>query len=837
MRKQEKRILSFMMCIFMILGMAAGVYAEETDVFDVISTGIASSQNYIQAELNAAHEDGGVTYGYEWYIIALLRAGKDIEQDILDEYYDSVVSTIQIWDEETKPTDIERVALTLTLMDIDITDINGINLAEMIYNNEKLADGSNELVYALLALDAANVEIPDTATWSREEIVSQIMSYQLADGSFGLEDAETGDIDMTAMCLQSLAPYASDTMEITENALAFLKDAISTEYRYADNSNTTAQVLLTLSVYGVDVTDLDNGFGDATDNIITALDGYRNPDGYGYLYNGEINSLATVQVMQAYDAYRKMQKENVSYWDFSVVGDVYDDFVSGDDSQPEVEKAEPANVYVTIASEGIVVATKDDGYMAQAEVTVVDLDENGTLTVDEALYAAHEAYYDGGAEAGYSSFSGIYGLSLAKLWGKGIAETSLAAGYWLNNASCWSLEDAVSEGDYITAFNYYDAISWGDAYSCFTKNSESVRKGKPLTLELKYLSGYDAENNYASMFSACADADITILGYDNLQGIKTGADGKATLEFSAAGEYYVMASKVDGSIVPAVCKIEVTVAPVVSFGGWGGSGGSPVSAHTVKFETNGGSVIESQKINKNDCVIKPESPVKDGFVFDGWYLDKEFEEIYNFDTQVEKSFTLYAKWIEEKETVTFDDDIYADVKAEDWYYDAVKHAYENNIMYGTGDVFEPDAMMTREMLVTVLWRMEGKPAVNDNISFNDVADGEWYTDAVSWASVEGIVLGKDDFTFGTGEEITREQTATILYRFAEKKGFDITDEEINIDIFNDAEKISEYAISALKWAVKSGIMNGKTNDTLSPTEYSTRAEIATMLMRFCKVIK
>ena len=86
------------------------------------------------------------------------------------------------------------------------------------------------------------------------------------------------------------------------------------------------------------------------------------------------------------------------------------------------------------------------------------------LTVDEALYATHEALYDGGADAGYSTFVGDYGLSLAILWGKGTEGVSASAGYYLNNASCWSLNDAIAEGDYLTAFNYYDKMYWSDAY-------------------------------------------------------------------------------------------------------------------------------------------------------------------------------------------------------------------------------------------------------------------------------------------------------------------------------------------------------------------------------------
>lgn len=182
----------------------------------------------------------------------------------------------------------------------------------------------------------------------------------------------------------------------------------------------------------------------------------------------------------------------------------------------------------------------------------------------------------------------------------------------------------------------------------------------------------------------------------------------------------------------------------------------------------------------------------------------------------------------------FKEDTYADVKKTDWYYDAVKYAYENNLMNGTDKGFEPESNMTRAMLVTVLWRAEGKPTVDYAISFKDVEDGEWYTEAVRWAASEKIISGVSEEVFGTNDNITREQIVTILYRYMVKKQPDTTADG-NIDKFTDAEDVAEYAVSAMKWAVANGIVSGKTENTLCPGDFATRAEVATMLMRFFKV--
>ncbi len=116
----------------------AAVCATDTDTDSIISAGIGSCEAYLEEQLTAAHDDGGVWYGYEWYIITMLRAGKSVSQEILDEYYASVCETVKEWDADIKPTDAERTALALTVMGKDITDVDGVNLAELICNSEKL---------------------------------------------------------------------------------------------------------------------------------------------------------------------------------------------------------------------------------------------------------------------------------------------------------------------------------------------------------------------------------------------------------------------------------------------------------------------------------------------------------------------------------------------------------------------------------------------------------------------------------------------------------------------------------------------------------------------------
>lgn len=299
------------------------------DIDKIISEGIAISRDYMLSKM-----ENGLTYGSEWMVITLLRADKDVDKALLDQYYDSVLEEIKTWDGSEKPTDIERVALALSAMGKDITDVEGINLAEMIYNSDKLTYGSNELAWALLALDATGIEIPADAKWTRDEMIAEMLKFQNEKGFFGLGDNKSASIDMTAMCLQALAPYRGNQIvdEAIAKGLDYLRTNISGNYDYGD-SNATAQVLLTLAVLGIDVTDSTNGFGTAYNNIISRLDDFRTSDGFSYTLGSKTNMIATYQIMQSFDAYRKAHDEGISYWDFTEKSDEeYDDKIEVDNN-------------------------------------------------------------------------------------------------------------------------------------------------------------------------------------------------------------------------------------------------------------------------------------------------------------------------------------------------------------------------------------------------------------------------------------------------------------------------------------------------------------------------
>ena len=175
---------------------------------------------------------------------------------------------------------------------------------------------------------------------------------------------------------------------------------------------------------------------------------------------------------------------------------------------------------------------------------------------------------------------------------------------------------------------------------------------------------------------------------------------------------------------------------------------------------------------------------------------------------------------------------FADVKAGDWFYDDVAYVYEQGMMTGvSGSMFAPGSNTTRGMIVTILYRLEGEPAVSGGSGFADVPSGSYYEKAIAWAAENGIVSGFDAARFGPDENITREQLAAILYRYAAFKGIGASGAE-SLDGFTDAGSVSAYALEAMRWAVGNGIVTG-TGTALAPAGTASRSQAAAMLHRFC----
>lgn len=177
---------------------------------------------------------------------------------------------------------------------------------------------------------------------------------------------------------------------------------------------------------------------------------------------------------------------------------------------------------------------------------------------------------------------------------------------------------------------------------------------------------------------------------------------------------------------------------------------------------------------------------------------------------------------------------YDDVTTSDWFYDDVDYVSDHGLMNGTSDdLFSPYENTSRAMIVTILYRMAGEPYVYGGSTFADVADGQWYTNAVIWAAENDIVDGYGNGYFGANDSVTREQLAAILYRYAQFCGKNIAT-GADLSGYVDCANISSWARTAMEWANAEGLINGRTETTIAPSATANRAELAAILHRFCK---
>jgi len=218
--------------------------------------------------------------------------------------------------------------------------------------------------------------------------------------------------------------------------------------------------------------------------------------------------------------------------------------------------------------------------------------------------------------------------------------------------------------------------------------------------------------------------------------------------------------------------------------------------------------------------------------------DKEEEQPVKEEIQKEETEKSEPEVSEEDaQKYEFNENIFSDVSSDDWYYSAVKYVYENKLFNGTDKGFKPDHFMTRAMLVTVLHRLDSSKEEKKYSDFSDVPKDAWYTKSVDWAVDNDIINGVTENTFAPENEITREQLAVILYRYAVYNGYDMSLKSAEISGFSDKEKISPYAVDAIGYITAIGVLNGREENILAPQDNITRAEVAVMLKRFVEVKK
>ena len=381
-----------------------------------------------------------------------------------------------------------------------------------------------------------------------------------------------------------------------------------------------------------------------------------------------------------------------------------------------------------------------------------------------------------------------------------------------------------------------------DEDKCAVSIEPGVSESFDLTLYRSY--GYD-QDKYDTKHTPVPNAPVYYTLADSLKVGTVGpsdwtlcgttdANGKITVNLTAlnltAGETYLFATpgqkQGNGDDAVVACPGGILVKVAAS------------ERKTVTFVDRLGETT-TQKVAVCSTVKKPADPTHAGYTFLGWFTEAACKNAYSFSAPIENDLTLYAGWQEKAAPITpvtpvtpsnpaknpFNENAgkdslpFTDVNASRWYYSSVKFAYEKGLMNGTGNgTFSPNADTTRGMIVTMLARLEGQ----------NTSGTPWYAAGQKWAMDNGI----SDGTNMTGA-ITREQFAAILYRYAKQKGYDIS-KSADLNGFADADAVSGYATDAMRWAVASGLIQGS-NSKLNPKGTATRAQVATILMRFMEL--
>lgn len=289
-----------------VAGVAASPATSES-----ASAGIDAAAAFIDAHRSS----DAFQYGDEWEIYDFAKAGRTIDSGLLDNYHASLAEHKAEWGSATCAlTETERVALALSAIGEDITDYDGVNLVELICSRTDMMR-ANEKIFALMALNASGSDAPAGSAWTRASLVDAVC--ELLGSGDAVEGTRLGDVDLTAMAIQAVAPYAGETKvdAAIENGLSYLKGKMSAGTCDFGSAEANAQVILALLSLDRDPANPVNGFANAVTNVVCALDLYRVDGGNGYAHSkgGAANAMATEQALRALTTYRVSSGETIAW--------------------------------------------------------------------------------------------------------------------------------------------------------------------------------------------------------------------------------------------------------------------------------------------------------------------------------------------------------------------------------------------------------------------------------------------------------------------------------------------------------------------------------------------
>ncbi len=387
---------------------------------------------------------------------------------------------------------------------------------------------------------------------------------------------------------------------------------------------------------------------------------------------------------------------------------------------------------------------------------------------------------------------------------------------------------------YDIALKYYDSDQ-----NAWIEVTEDNFPENGVEVVLKYPEGTDSRDHFCVVHMLTADkADGSMEAGDTevIENVRRKSDG-LSFHVDSLSPFGVSWTKYSEPVPP-------------SGGGGGGGGGgavSPSETVIIRDSSHGSVKADDVYAEKGDTVTLTVTP-EDGYILDSLTVTGSGDDEIELTEKGKYAYTFimpsgtvtvmasFVRAAEEPEEHICPSEVFRDLDTSAWYHEAVDYTLQEGLMNGTGpDTFEPSSTLTRGMIVTMLYRMEGEPEISENSAFDDVRSGFWYSDAIAWADENDIVNGYGDGRFAPDEAVTREQMAAVFYRYAQYKGYDVSRRGV-LDTFSDRGEISGWAVTPVQWAFAEGLISGKGSGILDPSGTATRAEVAQIFLNFCEKI-
>lgn len=832
----------------------------------------------------------GSTYG-EWAVLAEAR-GNVSASVWYDKYLSNIAKSVASMNgkldntsTQTKHTEYSRVILALTSLGEDATKFTGYNgtvynLVEPLFEKNGSTyrvseQGNNGTAFALIALDSGNYYDNATGTTARNAWIKSLCDAQINNGAWGIDaDFPGSNVDMTAMVVQALAPYCS-TNATVKAAVDKAVEWLSAEYQKTGDygsSESAAQVIVALSALGIDAK-TDSRFQHNGISVLSNFLSYADPNSKGFLHdkqpNSTVNQMASEQAAYTLVAYDRYVNGSKRLYDMS-----------------DVTKRENADAQAVIDMINQIGYVDESSYNAIAEarnaynkLSAADKEKvtnYNTLTAAETSYKAIlkqkqtdqykalKAHYDDLLNDKTKKYGTAAKKKLASILQQ--AQTDMNAAESCERVTAIYEKaitdlDAVKPGDIEVTFRLIGAleatqdvdlttdsylpeyVTWVPTTTYALQENATVYDLFTEAMSDAGLRYIGAESNYVSTIYApsCLGGYAlseftngkksgwmyTVNGTHPNQGLKnwTLKDGDVVIWHYVNDYSHEVADWFNDPNYPSLGN-------GTYYNGW-------LRAADIRPEQYVNELLgKILKVGKNGTV-EPKltfqhigKSVTFTFKPDTGYKVKDVK-VNGKSVGAVKTYTIDKLTVSTRIEVEFADGKlpFTDVHETDWFYNDVLFVYEEGLFAGTSDTtFSPNAAMTRAMLVTVLYRLEGEPAVSGRSGFSDVTFNSYYEDAVTWAADNGIVNGTSITTFSPNANVTREQMAAILYRYAQYKKYN-TAASSSLNGFTDQASVSGYATASLEWAVAEKLVNGSAGK-LMPTGNATRAQVAAILHRF-----